>query len=390
MSFLNPIALWGLLAIGIPILIHLWNGKRGKTIAWAAMDFLSTAESQVSKGFKLENYLVLILRIMIITILVFLLAQLALLSSSGFKEKQIVHVLTGEKAVWEEFRFEIQQALDRDEAVILATNPSTTITTLDALFENEKASASNLQTTLDGLPDELDSLILYLPNSNLTLASTYFSLPVLPNIKVSDASLSAQAPLIKTQPNQYFKMNRVGVLDSVSVVEGEVPTLDFSEGPIPVWIKISETERAFIAAALESITDVYGIEFRFTEQLDSASVVFSNKIGSEMDSEKLYFFSNSTTYPESSNQIIIGDSLTFTASEMIRSGQFPEFILEKILASQKLGPKSSPLKISQLEHRFLLKPQASTIQKANLNEWLLLLLLAILGLERLFAMKQRI
>ncbi|MFC3881768.1 BatA domain-containing protein [Algoriphagus namhaensis] len=389
MSFLNPIALWGLLAISIPILIHLWNGKRGQTVAWAAMDFLSTVESRVSKGFNLENWLVLILRILLLVLLVFLLAQLTVLSGSGQKEKKVAHVIYGDQPLWEEFRFEIQQALERDESVILAGNPLSNITTLESLFESEWNTNSQLQTTLDKLPRGLDSLVFYVPNSASELTSRYFSLPVSPTIQLSQVAPVSKSILIKTQSTQNFKINETGVLDSVATEGGDMAEYDLSED-IQVWVQNSELEKEFIQAALESISEVYGIRFQFTDQMDSASLVFSNERLPKMESEKLYFVSNVITDSESSNQIILPDSLTFTDSELIRNGQLPEFIIENFLAHQGIVPKSSPLEISQLESRFLVKPAGREAGQANPNEWLFLLFLGTIGIERFFAMKQGI
>jgi hypothetical protein len=185
MSFLNSIALWGLLAISIPVLIHLWNGKRGKTIAWAAMDFLTDAENRVSKGIKLENWLVLLLRILGIGLLVLILAQLFWNQSEIAQEKKIAHVLHGENVLWEEFRFEIQQAFEREELVFISGNPPKAVQDFESLFTMENTSDRNLQTTLDQLPVDLDSLILYLPNSNLELSADFYSSTLVPNLKIS-------------------------------------------------------------------------------------------------------------------------------------------------------------------------------------------------------------
>jgi len=62
MSFLQPLLLWGLLAASIPIIIHLLNKRRHKTIKWAAMQFLlkATRESRGKK--KLRHILILTCR----------------------------------------------------------------------------------------------------------------------------------------------------------------------------------------------------------------------------------------------------------------------------------------------------------------------------------------
>lgn len=62
MSFLQPILLWGLLAAAVPIIIHLLNRRRHKTVMWAAMQFLlkATRESRGKK--KLRHILILACR----------------------------------------------------------------------------------------------------------------------------------------------------------------------------------------------------------------------------------------------------------------------------------------------------------------------------------------
>ena len=62
MSFLQPLLLWGLLAAAIPIIIHLLNRRRHKTVMWAAMQFLlkATRESRGKK--KLRHILILTCR----------------------------------------------------------------------------------------------------------------------------------------------------------------------------------------------------------------------------------------------------------------------------------------------------------------------------------------
>lgn len=75
MTFLNQFMLWGVLAASIPIIIHLLNRRRHKTIQWAAMQFLlkATRESRGKK--KLRHFLILACRTLGIAALAFAAAR---------------------------------------------------------------------------------------------------------------------------------------------------------------------------------------------------------------------------------------------------------------------------------------------------------------------------
>src|SRR5690606_20595532 len=58
-SFLQPVLLFGLLAAAVPILIHLLNRRRHKTVMWAAMQFLLKATRE-SRGKKRLRHLLIL------------------------------------------------------------------------------------------------------------------------------------------------------------------------------------------------------------------------------------------------------------------------------------------------------------------------------------------
>lgn len=62
MLFLSPFFLWGLLAAAVPIIIHLINRRRHKTIQWAAMQFLLKAARESRGKKKLRHILILACR----------------------------------------------------------------------------------------------------------------------------------------------------------------------------------------------------------------------------------------------------------------------------------------------------------------------------------------
>jgi hypothetical protein len=75
MTFLSPLLLWFLAAASVPVIIHLINKRRHKTIQWAAMQFLlkATRESRGKK--KLRHILILSCRALALAALAFAAAR---------------------------------------------------------------------------------------------------------------------------------------------------------------------------------------------------------------------------------------------------------------------------------------------------------------------------
>lgn len=75
MFFLNPTYLWALLGLTIPIAIHLWSKKEGKTIKIGSIQLLREVDSKQNSSIQLNELLLLLLRLSLITILVLILAE---------------------------------------------------------------------------------------------------------------------------------------------------------------------------------------------------------------------------------------------------------------------------------------------------------------------------
>jgi hypothetical protein len=69
-DFLNFAMVAGGVAAGVPILVHLLNKRRFKRVPWGAMMFLRASLSRVSRRIRMENFLLLLLRILIIAAIV--------------------------------------------------------------------------------------------------------------------------------------------------------------------------------------------------------------------------------------------------------------------------------------------------------------------------------
>jgi hypothetical protein len=75
MSFLQPFILWGLPLVLVPVIIHLLNRMRYRTVAWAAMMFLLTASKQATRQARVREWLILAMRILAVLTLLFFLSR---------------------------------------------------------------------------------------------------------------------------------------------------------------------------------------------------------------------------------------------------------------------------------------------------------------------------
>jgi len=74
-SFVHPAMLGGLALASLPIIIHLLNRRRFKTMDWAAMEFLLKAAVRNRRRVRLENLLLLLLRTALVLLLILAVAR---------------------------------------------------------------------------------------------------------------------------------------------------------------------------------------------------------------------------------------------------------------------------------------------------------------------------
>ncbi len=75
MQFLYPSFLWALLALAIPIIIHLFHFRRFKKVYFTNVDLLKEIKEETSTRSRLKNLLVLLSRLAALALLVFAFAQ---------------------------------------------------------------------------------------------------------------------------------------------------------------------------------------------------------------------------------------------------------------------------------------------------------------------------
>ena len=100
MSFLNPALLMGAAALAIPIIVHLLNRRRFKRVKWAAMRFLEVSLERNQRRMKVEDWILLIIRLVIVALIVLALSRPATdwIKSSGLGSTVTASVIVDSSA----------------------------------------------------------------------------------------------------------------------------------------------------------------------------------------------------------------------------------------------------------------------------------------------------
>src|SRR5216683_300046 len=66
LAFAHPAYLWGLLAVALPILVHLFNQRRPRPLSFGAIEFVLRSQRQKARRLRLRQILLLALRCLLI------------------------------------------------------------------------------------------------------------------------------------------------------------------------------------------------------------------------------------------------------------------------------------------------------------------------------------
>ena len=188
MKFVHPEFLWAFAALSIPILIHLFNFRKYKTIYFSSLQFVQHIEKQTKSTQKLKNLIVLITRLLAYSMLILAFAQPYFPTSEGFVRAEhpavAIHIdnsfsmtmqgVEGELiSEAKEAARKIIKSLPRDTRILLSTNEldgieSRVTTPALALDRIDNISATpDIQT----YQDVLDWQKTMLNNSDYTIQS---------------------------------------------------------------------------------------------------------------------------------------------------------------------------------------------------------------------------
>jgi hypothetical protein len=125
MSFLYPSFLFGLFAIAIPIIIHLFNFQRPKKVLFTNINFLKIVKENTSSKLKLKHILILLSRICFIIFLVLAFAQ-------PFIQSKKANDLKGSKlvSIYTDNSFSMETDLEEGKALDISLKSAESITSL--------------------------------------------------------------------------------------------------------------------------------------------------------------------------------------------------------------------------------------------------------------------
>lgn len=89
-QFANPVWLWGLLGLLIPVGIHLLSRKEGKVISIGSLRHLKESDTAQFSSIRLNEILLLLLRCLLITLVVLMLAGAAIRQTTSSEKKWLV------------------------------------------------------------------------------------------------------------------------------------------------------------------------------------------------------------------------------------------------------------------------------------------------------------
>jgi len=149
MVFANPSYLWALLGLLVPLAIHLWSKKEAKTIKIGSIQLLDESNSRQSSSIQLNEWLLLLLRMLIIALIVLLMAGPQWRTKGN--QKQITYIV--EASIANEASISsVLDSLQEDSPVFLLKNgfPEWEV---DADYQSDKEQPNYWQ-----LVQKMDSL----------------------------------------------------------------------------------------------------------------------------------------------------------------------------------------------------------------------------------------
>lgn len=369
MELINNQLLWGLLALSIPLALHFWNQKKAQTLPWAATKWLSEKTKTSAKGIKLDEILLLIIRMLIFTLICLFLASIFLNSKNTIKTK--VHILESNQTVFESNKFEITEALKNGEKVFLTDGEE--IQNLDSEIKEKPLNIREFQKTLNEQGKHIFEV--YLSHSSVLNCSPEVFIPGEFNLHITDSQNLTNSKCIKLSENEYLVAEK-GHLKISKTSLGKIAKTN----PINTKIDAKLSDINVLKAGLAALEKTYGLRFDY-----SATEVPDLYFSKSKSHENTILIGDFESYSKPS--LAIPETLNLEENLEIYEGKLPEILGQMIL--EKWGIISSNTAKTNRQILALFKTKENINEKKNplLNDIIAIVLLLLIGLERYLSLR---
>ncbi|GLU53781.1 BatA domain-containing protein [Dyadobacter frigoris] len=401
MNFLQPFMFWGALAIAIPIFIHFWHQKKGKELDWAAMQWLIDKSQQQSRGFRLDDLPLLVVRCFLILILTVLLSQPVIKWFKQIEHAERIHLVEPSVNLVNNYRFEIETAIKNGDKVFWINPESEEIKDLSSISNPRNKGVLYLQEVINKVSKTGAKLDLYLVGNQKLLDMPKIYIPEAYQLHLlTDSSQNYSHKFLDLGEGKKLFVNK-GLLTAASPGQSDnLPRLESTPvhaGKLNVLVEYkNKAEQQTVEAALGSLSVVYSLPMEIDLKNISDKkydLVLTDQKVAKTNPEVLYVLSGkSDTGNQSlvSNVVQLQDSLRIQTSEMVNSGQLPEFLGDLLISHFKLNEPQKLISQKQLKAQFVQTKPLEVNMEGSLRPWLLILFIALLILERWMALKKTI
>ncbi len=193
MTFLQPFLLFALPLVGLPILIHLINRQRHRTIPWAAMMFLLDAKRLTRGMARLRYWLIMAMRMLALAGLIFAvsrpLASGWLGSAVGSRADTTVIVLDRSASMEQQDRLtgkskrqtaieklaELMETTGRGQRVVLVENTRNRAEEIDSASSLRELPSTTTTDTAANVPRMLQTTLDYLVDNEVGQADIWIA-----------------------------------------------------------------------------------------------------------------------------------------------------------------------------------------------------------------------
>jgi len=404
MEFLNPLMLWGSLAVGIPIVLHFWHQKKGQLLNWAATQWLTEKDLQPARGVRLDNVLLLIIRCLLVVLLAFLFARPILHWVASTQNPQKIHLVQSNLLVVDNYKFELEEALKKGEkiykigATLESLNDMTSLTYAEPMHPLELQTSINKANELN--PEvQAKQFEIYLVNSQ--------GLSQVPSIFVPGTfALHSVVDTLSPIPKPYWEFSGkhklfVNQANQLTVAAELPPNEKFEAQLLPnnavnvLVVLESKAEKQAVRAALKALTDVYQIVFSIDEKLKRQKQYDWVFTDTKLPPDGQVFSTKTRFIFLSENHIPINGNWQTAqySNEMLTNGRLPEWLGEVLVSHFQLNPSAKSLSNQQMNALFKTldaKSQYAVNQTevGRFSKWIFLFFIILLGLERWLAIQK--